>query len=573
MIPLIYGIVDDTPDGNYYGSTAVEWAKNGINLEPELDSRFVASEITWVQRFRATLLVVYPVAIFIKIFGLNYFSAIAYSLFSTLGTCILMFLIGKLLFNDFVARFSVLQYLSLPIVSYLNGRVLCDSYSPFYLLLIFYSALHFLWKEPKYSLGILILIGIGTTLATLVRQWLPITVVSVVSIVILLCNESKNDKMKHLVSYFIGVILGIGLVVLIGWFLTGKLDYYYGLYTKYSEVLMQENQGSYFWNEPLFVWRMLFQPRFSSFFIYLLLLGMLILLSRNNTRNERIIIFCVLCIYLFTELPLRLIFSLPLYAPYISTILPFACIIVSDALYYLFKKDAKSANNIIYLGTLFLFLNIVLPGALCLFPVNDNEAIQSFVFGKIFNLDYRLTQYRFYGVIFITLIVAAFWVRTFSKRREINYRFVKATYVSLVFLVISLSVIISSAYINHYSTMSQQRKEMAKVLINIDNPRLFNILEGNKLGLEPNYSSGSRNRLINIIESYRKNNQSAGVHAWYPYNIFDTNDMPTNGYLIVSSHSLSSYQKKFDELKAGYKVIKELSKLCLINIYSKKISD
>ena len=186
--------------------------------------------------FAYRTMMVVPIAISFKILGISEFTASMYILLSSIGSIIVAFLIGKLLFNNYAAFLAALLMTFYPLEVIYSTHLVPDVPLAFFIGL---SVLIFLYANKKNKNSYYILAGIIVGLAYLVKT----TAILIFPFILLYSFFFlQKNKMRTILKFLVGFALIYLIEISYSYYFTGNI------FTTYkSYVSAQESWG--FMNE------------------------------------------------------------------------------------------------------------------------------------------------------------------------------------------------------------------------------------------------------------------------------------------------------------------------------------
>ncbi|MCX6158519.1 MAG: hypothetical protein NTY74_11130 [Ignavibacteriae bacterium] len=554
-IPLLYNFIDVELDSIFYRQTAIEWFFKGINFHANshyfiLNPSAVTEEMLHYARFKSTLLVIYPITIFIKLFGLNNTSIILFSVICNTSVLILTFIISYLLYKNLnISILSVIILILTPTFNYFNGSLLADGYALVYFLLPITISLYALLKKPKLTHLLLLLSGILSSISLLGRPWSLLSI-AITYFFIFYLNDVKQLPIKKLIFTTAGTIIGGIIILIIAKLISDNYFHFFKIYYDVTDKVAEigQQKGGKI-TEDLFVfWKSLIDIKSFSFMAVAVLF---FVLTRNNTRNDYVLLLPILFCYIAMEFILRTFFSLTSGTNYISFIMPFIAIYIGKSV-----KEIYPKNKLIYISFIFAIAIV----SLCqLISYYTNYAIldttlnqMQLVYDKIF---YNWVLGR---KIHIVLFFAVILLIIFKKRAAKywgNIQKVRAmTKVVIIMFVVSSTLFLAIKKI--YITERKKTQNEIESIITIKEVKLPCIIQNNSNLPECNIEDICELPYLRVLNS-NINNYEEFIEKYkiiyYVDNIEKMQETATT-YLIFNKKKELEYQNKLKlNIKNNYK--------------------
>lgn len=547
ILPILLRLTENSADGNAYGLSSIYFAFESIVLKPLYSGILL-------ERFRSTLLATIPIALFIRLIGLSHFSVYIYSALCLIGTNILLYNIVKTLYNVESARLSILLFTLLPLNNaYLNGSLLADAYSSFYLCLNIFLIIKSFYTKNTYKGYFLIFAGIFTVISYLSRQWVPIVSFAAFVTGLFLIKQDSDLKKKliYLLLFIIGLIIGIFLIIISFYALTGDYFYLYNLTINYSNSLTSQDlaPGYKFISDPLHVFKGLFNSSLSFYGILLVL----ILIYNSITgisKVNKFIIITVLVEYLFFEVLLRINLGVYLLEGYYSTFSIFIVIIIAS--FIANNNLNNNTNKILMTGTIFLICFMAISFVFTLIPDKAILDVNNFITKIPFPSSYQLNKMNNYVFAFIILVLFSVLIvlRIFIKKNEKLILILRKVIIIFVFISFPISLIISTRILAQKYEHSNEGKSAAKVLAKDDTGKLYYFEEN----YDPINTMHFEFLQSYFIEKVRLDKElEKGIIKLSEYEIYqnklktdsDFNNIES-GYIIANNNYSDSYVNKFE---------------------------
>lgn|GEM_PF-6382824 len=566
-----YEFVGLFTDQNTYRSWAIEWHLNGIDVNVDKNPHLINEtpsepyQVT-LNRQKASLLMIYPITFFYNIFGINYFSSCLYLNLCTLFTFILIFFISKILFGEKVGFYCVFVYALLPLTSvWLNIVLVPDSISNFYLLFPIFLILLTVHKLYKLNFLLIIVAAFISVVSTLARQWLPLSSLILLTIILSL---NKKERIKNLYFLLIGFILGIITLMLLGKLLMNNYLYYAELYYKYTVVFRNEYQVISFYSDPLVTFRSWFYPALTSFLMYVFIFSVLILIIYRKEINIKLLFISLLIFCSFFGIFFPIMFTgIEYHTPYSTTCFPFFCITVGLAFDKVFSGNKSLFKYFIIISTSIILINLLLPFLLQNF-VGNNSFVDIIFFKLCYSVFDVFKKLHIYTAI-IVLSILAIILLSIKYFNFINQKIVKIFYFLLLIFFCFTSVFISSYQIEKEYQREKDYKSVAKFVYSLDNsvkPKFYLITEIS----DSKYFYAATTASLTIpflyfMENKLNINNIKDIEMFYLLTNENINELD-KGYFAIDNRYIDNFIESSNYYRVKYNILLKLKYISLIKV-------
>jgi 4-amino-4-deoxy-L-arabinose transferase len=364
-------------DEQFHALVAKNLAKHPLEPRLFLESKIPQDYTNWTNNeiwLHKPPLALWQMALFIKLFGANYFAVRLPSALLHAMLVFPIFGIGKIIWNEKIGFYGavIFSFLLYPL-ELVSGYHTADHVDVSFLFYITYSLFFWLKYLDKSQMKWILLMGLFAGLAVLTKWLVGLLIYSGALTTISITKELRNSKQLW-ISIFLSLF--VTLLVVVPWHIYAYLNFpkeylfEQHLNTLHFTSVVEEHSGNvfYYWDNLSFIYGS------AELISYLVLFSVLLLWKTTKDKRHIVFLYTIIFLpYLFFSLAKT---KMPSFLVILSPLLILSCcamaVFISDVFY---QWNRKTANIIKIIGTpllMFLALLVVNPKKISSTHFQDN---------------------------------------------------------------------------------------------------------------------------------------------------------------------------------------------------------